>query len=120
MSCLRHATVQSASIAKLFLRLVLHLFFSPLSAIVLLCLLEAAFANIYTWNGPGRVISDPDPNAASGEELWVHNECVCIYSYLHSLDKMYLCAFVFSVSHRPGVLWLLSDAATDTQDEDVL
>lgn len=73
---------------------------------------------IYHWDGPGRVA--PDPNTGNGEELWVYNECVCMYSYLHSLNEMYLCTFVSSVSHRPGVLWLLSDAAKDTQAEDVL
>ncbi|XP_039905502.1 uncharacterized protein LOC120744971 [Simochromis diagramma] len=35
-------------------------------ALVLLCLLNAAFAqNEYSWNGPVRIAPDPDPNAGS-------------------------------------------------------
>ncbi|XP_026154528.1 cerebellin-4-like [Mastacembelus armatus] len=35
-------------------------------ATVLLCMLQAAFANLpYSWDGPGKSAPDPDPNAAN-------------------------------------------------------
>lgn len=34
-------------------------------------------------------------------------------------NLIYMCLCVFSVSYGPGIMWLLPDAATDTQDEDV-
>lgn len=92
------------------------LLFSP-PAIVLLCLLQAAFGQgDYSWNGPGFKDMGNDPNAGNGEELWVHNRCVCIYSCL----QVHLCVFVFSVSNGPGLLWMLSDDARDEQAEHVL
>lgn len=51
--------------------MILHFFFFP--AVLLLCLLDAAFAraNDYSWGGPGPSTDRVDPNTENGEQLFV-------------------------------------------------
>lgn len=92
--------------------------------VVLLCLLEAAFiqANDYSWGGPGRSTEDGDvdQNTENGEFSLKKKKRKISQSVFASYLQAPVVVFVLSVSHRSGVVWLLSDAAADTQDEDVL
>lgn len=91
-----------------------------LPALVLLCLLEAALvqAGSYSWGGPGTNSDNGDPSPENGERF-IYKGYLIIRVCASTL-KQSVSPRVFSVSHGPGVVRLLSDAATDTQDEEVL
>lgn len=95
------------------------------SAIIFLCLLKVVFsqADEFSWNGDGAE-SDVRSSTENGERVFLikpapGTSSVC-FPLIRNLVYFFVCACVFSVSYGPGVLWLLPDAATDTQDEAVL
>lgn len=95
-----------------------------LLAVVLLFLLGVNFCqpNEFSWGGPEGSTDSVDPNTENGERTFQLTKLgvfgYFFFSLTHRPPAVTLC--VSSVSHRPGVVRLLSDAAADPPHEEVL